>query len=260
MPRPRRRRGAGFRAFTGTVPEGPFPTTRFSAIAGVRQADPAVRTRSLDTLITAYWKPVYKYIRVKWGKSNEDASDLTQAFFTLALEKEFFAAFDPVRGRFRTFLRTCLDGFLANEQKAGGRLKRGGDRIHLPLEFESADGEIVAAEIRSDVDLDKYFDAEWVRHLFSLTVDALREECAARGRQSQFAVFERYDLADEGSEKLTYQKLGEQMGLSATTVTNHLSAARREFRRILLEKLREITATDEEFRREARYLLGHDPR
>lgn len=238
--------------------EGPFPTTRFSAIAGIRQTDAAIRTRSLDTLIAAYWKPVYKYIRVKWGKSNEDASDLTQAFFTLALEKEFFAAFDPVKGRFRTFLRTCLDGFLANERKAGERLKRGGDRVHLPLEFETAEGEIVAAEIPSGEDLDRYFDAEWVRHLFALSVDALRQECAARGRQVMFEVFETYDLEDAGGERLTYQKLGERMGLAPTTVTNHLSAARREFRRILLDKLREITASDDEFRREARYLLGHD--
>ena len=240
------------------MPEGRFPTTRLSAIAGIRQADPAIRTRSLDTLITAYWKPVYKYIRVKWRRSNEDAKDLTQAFFTRALEKEFFASFDPVRGRFRTFLRTCLDGFLANEEKAGGRLKRGGDLIHLPLEFETAEGEIVRAEISSGEDLDKYFDAEWVRHLFALTIDALRQECAARGRQIQFEVFERYDLEATGDERLTYQKLADSMGLSATTVTNHLSVTRREFRRILLDKLKEITATDEEFRREARYLLGHD--
>lgn len=240
------------------MPEGRFPTTRISAIAGIRQTDPAVRTRSADTLITAYWKPVYKYIRVKWRKPNEDAKDLTQAFFTRALEKEFFASFDPVKGRFRTFLRTCLDGFLANEEKADGRFKRGGDVIHLPLEFETAEGEIVQTEIPSGEDLDKYFDAEWVRHLFALTVEALREDCAARGREILFEVFERYDLEDDSAERLTYQKLGTQMGLSATTITNHLSVARREFRRILLDKLREITATDEEFRREARFLLGHD--
>jgi hypothetical protein len=32
--------------------------------------------------------------------------------------------------------------------------------------------------------------------------------------------------------------------------------ARREFRRIVLEKLREITSTDREFREEAKSLLG----
>jgi len=42
-------------------------------------------------------------------------------------------------------------------------------------------------------------------------------------------------------------------------VTNYLAGARREFRRIVLDKLRELTATDDEFRREARMLLGVDP-
>ena len=38
-----------------------------------------------------------------------------------------------------------------------------------------------------------------------------------------------------------------------------LALARREFRRIVLEKLRALTATDDEYRREARALLGVDP-
>jgi len=42
-------------------------------------------------------------------------------------------------------------------------------------------------------------------------------------------------------------------------VTNYLAFARREFRRIALERLREMAASDEEFRREARALLGVEP-
>lgn len=239
---------------------GRFPTTHLSAVEGAAAGDPALRTRSLEILIAAYWKPVYKYIRVKWNKPHEDARDLTQAFFTLAMEKEFFASFHPSRGRFRTFLRTCLDGFLANEAKAAGRIKRGGEFIHLPLEFETAEGELTAREIPSGEDLDRYFDAEWVRHLLGLAVDALRAECEERGRQIHFRLFERYDLEDHAGARMTYQDLAAQFGLPATTVTNHLATARREFRRILLEKLREITASDEEFRREARDLLGTQPR
>jgi RNA polymerase sigma factor (sigma-70 family) len=239
---------------------GRFPTTHLSAVEGAACADPALRSRSLEILITAYWKPVYKYIRVKWSKPHEDARDLTQAFFTLAMEKDYFASFNPSLGRFRTFLRTCLDGFLANEDKAARRIKRGCEFIHLPLEFETAEGELVAAEIPSGEDLDRYFDAEWVRHLFELAVDALRAECDERGKQVHFRLFERYDLEDPGASRMTYQDLAAQFGLPATTVTNHLAFARREFRRILLEKLRQITASDEEFRREARYLLGTDPR
>jgi DNA-directed RNA polymerase specialized sigma24 family protein len=43
-----------------------------------RSADPLERERALETLFEAYWKPVYKYIRLRWNKTPEDAQDLTQ--------------------------------------------------------------------------------------------------------------------------------------------------------------------------------------
>ena len=46
------------------------------------------------------------------------------------------------------------------------------------------------------------------------------------------------------------------IGLPVTQVTNHLAWARREFRRLILERLRELSASDAEFRSEARELLG----
>ncbi len=57
---------------------------------------------------------------------------------------------------------------------------------------------------------------------------------------------------------VSYASLAKEFGLEPATVNNYLAAARRDFRRIVLEKLREITATDEEFRTEARSLLGVD--
>jgi hypothetical protein len=43
-----------------------------------------------------------------------------------------------------------------------------------------------------------------------------------------------------------------------TQVTNWLAAVRREFRAIVVDTLREICGNDEEFRSEARALLGID--
>jgi RNA polymerase sigma factor (sigma-70 family) len=237
---------------------GDFPTTHRSVVAGVRSADAAERERSGALLIAAYWKPVYKYIRLRWRRGPEDAQDLTQEFFLRALEKNHFAPYDPARARFRTFLRTCLDGFLANEDKAARRLKRGGDAIVLPLAFERAEGELSAADIPSGDSPERCFDAEWARSLFGLALDALRATCAAEGRLAHLDIFERYDLGDPSGGRPTYEALGRPHGLSAAQVTNHLAWARREFRRLLLDTLRSLTATDDEFRREARDLLGID--
>jgi hypothetical protein len=46
------------------------------------------------------------------------------------------------------------------------------------------------------------------------------------------------------------------MNLPVTAVTNQLAAARRRFRRIVLDRIRQLTAGEEEFQREAKLLLG----
>lgn len=239
-------------------PSGKFPPTRWSAIVAARSDDPAERTRAFETIVAAYWKPVYKYIRARWGKTNEDAKDLTQEFFARVMEKGFLDSYEPEKSRLRTFLRTCADGFVANQDKAARRIKRGGDAVLLSLDFETAEGELACTEPPDPDTMEDFFEKEWIRSLFSLAVERLRAECEARGKTIHFRLFELYDLEDSREPRLTYEHLARQFGLAVTDITNHLAFARREFRRITLETLREMSANEEEFRREARALLGVD--
>ena len=82
----------------------------------------------------------------------------------------------------------------------------------------------------------------------------------ASERESKFnlRLFEIYDLEDARSRP-GYEDLAREFGIAVTDVTNYLAFARREFRRIVLAKLREMCAREEEFRREARAILGVDP-
>ena len=88
--------------------------------------------------------------------------------------------------------------------------------------------------------------------MFALAVDRLRDVSSA----NDFLLFETYDLDD--ASRLSYRDLGSQLGISETTVTNRLAAMRRRFREIVLDVLRDATATDSEYRREVRALLGLD--
>jgi DNA-directed RNA polymerase specialized sigma24 family protein len=225
-------------------------------IAAVRSGDPDTTRAGFETLVAVYWKPVYKYLRVKWNASSDDAQDTTQDFFARALEKRFFDAYDPGKGRFRTFLRVCLDRFVANERKAAGRLKRGGAHVLVPLDFATAEGELRQHEVAGPVDLDEYFHREWIRSLLALAVDDLRDELTRDGKLLQFRVFERYDLEDPPSRSgTTYASLAREMGIAPTDVTNYLFAVRRAFRRLLLERLKRICGDGDEFEAEARQLL-----
>ncbi len=237
-----------------------FPLTRRSVVRAAASADPETRRRGFETLVAAYWKPAYKYLRLKWRASEQDAEDLTQGFFARALEKAFFDRFDPERARFRTYLRTCLDGFVANERQSAQRLKRGGGAEHVSLDFAGAETELVRQGPLDGADMDEYFHREWVRGLFALAVDALRRRCTEAGKSIPFALFERYDLdGPDAPSRPSYADLAREMGIPETQVTNHLAWARREFRRLVLETLEEATGSEEEFRTEARHVLGIDP-
>ena len=242
---------------------GGFPLTRWSAILAARSGDSSERSRALDTLLAAYWKPIYKYIRLRWSKSPEDAQDLTQDFFFRLLDKDWLGSFDPRRARLRTFLRACADNLVSNHHRAGQRQKRGGGSPPLSLDFAAADGELSRLQPSAPPEMDEFVDREWARSVFTVGVERLRAELTARGKSVCFQVFERYDLQDAlpdaPDRRPSYQDLARDLRISPTDVTNYLAAARRDFRRIVLDFIREMTSSDEEFRREARALLGADP-
>jgi RNA polymerase sigma factor (sigma-70 family) len=237
-----------------------FPLTRRSVVRAAASADPETRRRAFEALVTAFWRPVYKYLRLKWSAPGEDAEDLTQGFFARALEKGFFDHFDPSRSRFRTYLRTCLDGFVANERKSARRLKRGGGAEHVSLDFAGAEAELGRQGPPEGGDMEEYFHREWVRSLLGRAVEALRQRCVEAGKSVPFALFERYDLeGPDAPTRPSYAELSRELRIPETQVTNHLAWARREFRRLVLEALEEATGSEEEFRAEARQLLGIDP-
>jgi DNA-directed RNA polymerase specialized sigma24 family protein len=224
-----------------------------------RSSDEAERARAMDTLCAAYWKPVYKYVRLRWNRPPDGAQDLTQGFFVQLIERGLLEKFDPAKSRLRTYLRLCVDSFVKNEEKAARRQKRGGNVPHAALDFAAAEEELGGAtmdpaSIPSPESLEDFFEKEWVRGLFELAVEDLRRHCEAHERQRTFRLFEEYDLA--GDETISYDKLAEEYGIPLTDVTNALAWARREFRRGALERLREICGSEEEFEREARSVFG----
>jgi RNA polymerase sigma factor (sigma-70 family) len=238
-------------------PAGPFPQTRHSVLVSARSADPEERRRAFAALAEAYWKPAYKYARLRFGLSPDDAEDLTQGFFAEALQKAYFERFDPERARFRTYLRTCLDGFASKARASARAQKRGGGAVHLSLDFAAAEREL-RDQAGDASDPEACFHREWMRALFERALGRLQAQCAAAGREVPFAVFRAHDVDADGSPP-TYAALAERFALPVTQVTNHLAAMRRDLRRHLLAGLRELCASEEEYRQEAEALLGRAP-
>lgn len=227
-----------------------FPVTRPSLLEALADAQPAARERAHDTIADVYRAPLVHLATRRWPMQRADAEDLAHDFLLHAMERAWFARFDPARGRFRTFVRTCFVAFAATQFESAQRLKRGGAAVHMPLDdmLLPADGD--------DADAGA-FDREWARSVLSHALHLLQVDCVARQREMTYAVFIAHDVDGAGREHPpSYASLAAQHGIPVTQVTNYLNWARRRLRQHVLDTLRALTATDAEYRAEARALLG----
>ncbi|MFN8572066.1 MAG: hypothetical protein U0132_08420 [Gemmatimonadaceae bacterium] len=229
-----------------------FPATRISLVAGLHSDQTAVRERAMELVARAYREPIVTVLQHQWSLARADAEDLAHDFFEQALSKHWLERFDPERGRFRTFLRSCLFAYASTAHEAQTRLKRGGGTRQVSLDDVDLHT-TVAPEVES------LFDREWTRAVLELSMDALQQECQREGKEPALAVFIARDVQGaEQSSPPSYQELADRFDVPPTQVTNYLNWARRRFRHHVLETLRALTGTDDEFRAEARSLLGVD--
>jgi DNA-directed RNA polymerase specialized sigma24 family protein len=235
---------------------GGFPATRLSVIERIRDADPEARREAFGDIVEGYWKPVYKHLRLTWRLDPEEARDITQGFFADAFQKSWLERYEPAKARFRTFVRVCADRFLMNTRQAAARLKRGGGMQTLSLDFDGAEREVASSLSSALPAPDELFHREFIRALFDKAVQDLRAECEAADRSVQFTLFERYDL--NPADGVSYAQLASELRLTTTQVTNGLAHVRRRFRERVLDALRGLCGSDEEYRREARDLFGTD--
>src|SRR5688572_16280693 len=108
--------------------DGFFQSTHWTVVLAAGRTHTPESAVALEKLCATYWFPLYAYVRRR-GHSQEDAEDLTQAFFAAFLARNFLEQVSAERGRFRAFLLASMKHFLANEADRSNRQKRGGGAI-----------------------------------------------------------------------------------------------------------------------------------
>lgn len=228
-----------------------FPETMWSQILHAGDQESPEYRKNVDYLVSVYWKPVYRYIRVSWGKSNEDAKDLTQEFFTFLLQKEQLASVSPHKGRFRTYIKTVLKHFLINEREARNTIKRGGKAVKIRFDDIKGDG---PEETRIE-DPAEYFDRQWFMTLLEKCVKVMKEFLIEKNKGIYFKVFEAYNIRNN-PEKPTYSHIAGELGIKETDVTNYLRYTRRLLRSIMKEEVSKYVEDASLVEEELKYLLS----
>ncbi len=227
-----------------------FPRTQQEMVARFGSGDATAQRGAFEQLFDRYWKPVYCYVRIAWSKSNEDAKDLTQAFFAWLMEGDVLAGYDASRAGFRTFLKMLLQRFVGHQETARKALKRGGG-AHFSGEPPIED----LVEDPRSADPAEAFDRAWVAQVVEHATGRVRARLQEEGRGAHFRLFERHDLCGE-EEVPSYAELASESGLREGQVKEYLASVRREVRAAIRGELARLTADDDELRREWLALFG----
>ena len=153
---------------------GHFSTTHWSLIVRAGVKDRPSSRGALEALCRRYWFPIYAFIR-REGSGVHDAQDLTQAFFTRFLEKDYLQDVDRTRGKFRSFLLASVRHFLANARAYARAARRGGRQVALALDFSQAEDRY-AHEPVAQWTPEKLFHRRWALELLQAVLHRLQGE------------------------------------------------------------------------------------
>ncbi|MGH8191145.1 MAG: RNA polymerase sigma factor [Rhodanobacteraceae bacterium] len=231
---------------------GRFDTTRWSVIMRAR-GDAGEARAALDALCRTYRPPVLAYVRSS-VRSTDAAEDLTQAFFARFLEREWHAAADPERGRFRTFLLTTLKRFLIDADAEARALKRGGG-CHIQSLDDDASGGVASGDTPEQT-----FDRAWARSVLAAAFDRLRGEAERAGKLDLFECLSEFLV--EPPDEADYARVAQHLNLRRNTLAVAVHRLRRRLRELVQAELAETTigptALEEELRA-LRDALGSAP-
>ncbi|MBI4614335.1 MAG: sigma-70 family RNA polymerase sigma factor [Planctomycetes bacterium] len=228
-----------------------FPSTHWSEILALREKGGSGYRRGLESLVRAYWLPIYGLIRRR-GATPEDAEDLTQSFFAYVLERDAFRNLEREGGKFRRFIRTVIERFLVSDYRRQTAARRAPSRplYHL-VDVES----ILARPGRGARGADVQFQRLWALTVLQIARNRMAVDCETRGRLAGFEVFDRYVLGRIAGEPAVLQaNLANERGLSIHQVKNYVRHGKIAFQKHVRAVLAETVSRPEEVEEELQVL------
>ena len=229
-----------------------FASTRWSIVAAAGRKESAEARAALAVLCQTYWYPLYAYARRRLARP-DDARDLTQEFFAQLLEKDYLQDADSRRGKFRSFLLTAFQRFLAKEHARSTAQKRGGHRRPLSLEFQH--GEHRYRHEPADLTTpETLYERRWALTLLEQALARLRQEFTASGKERLFEALKGTLTGDGTGEP--YERIGRDLGLSESAVKTAAHRLRRHYQELLRAEVAQTVASPEEVEDELRDMFA----
>jgi RNA polymerase sigma-70 factor (ECF subfamily) len=212
-----------------------FPTTRWTLILSSRGNADAERG-ALEALLTAYWRPLYLFLRRK-GVEPVEAEDLVQGFFLKLLKHDVVSRLDPARGRLRSYLLAGLENHRRNVHEKDSALRRGGAVRFVPLETVGAEEDLAEPHESPEA----AYEHAWALAIFERALKALEAEFDSGRRSGNWQALRLFFALDAAP---TYAEAAAACGQGVPQFKATLHRARSRFREIVREDIGRTVEAD----------------
>jgi RNA polymerase sigma factor (sigma-70 family) len=228
-----------------------FATTRWSVVLAAQGASPAAE-EALEKLCSAYWRPIYSFVR-RQGRGIEDAQDLTQSFFTLLLERRDLSDVRKEKGRLRSYLLASVKHFLADEWRRAMALKRGKGHWHIPLE-ELRESEAIDVARSDRLTPDQVYERRWALTVLEQVLARLQDEYRSAGNLRFFDRMKKM-LMDE-PDRPSQAEIASEFEMTENAVKQAFYRLRQRYQILLREEISHTVAMPSDIEDELRHLIA----
>jgi RNA polymerase sigma-70 factor (ECF subfamily) len=229
-----------------------FPSTHWSVVLSATDETSPQARDSLEKLCRTYWYPMYAFVRHR-GHSPQDSEDLVQGFFAHLLDKSVLTHVDREKGRFRSFLLACLCNYLNNERTRAQTQRRGAGCVHLPLDTSIAESRY-ADEVSVPLTPEQLFDRTWALGVLQRTLESLRSQFGAAGREDLFDAVEGHLTGSKPCS--TYGELGARWGMNEPALRMMVTRLRRRYGELVRLEISQTLASADDVEEELQHLLA----
>lgn len=210
-----------------------FRTTRWSLVDRLRAGEADGRAAA-DAIARIYWPAVYGWLR-RHGRREEDASEVTQAFFAkVVVPRRLFERADPGHGRLRSLIIAALKRFLIDLHRRDAARGGSARSVQLAPEPEGA----------ASRDL---FDQLWATASVAEALRRVEQHFHERGREGHWLAFERRVLgpAIRAVEPPPLPRIYVECGFASPALAAAaVQTVKRRFEAVLREIVAETIAED----------------
>lgn len=223
-----------------------FVTTQWSIVLAAGRGDDSAAREALAELCRLYWYPLYAYVRRR-GHDASEAQDLTQAFLLFLLEKQSLQVAERRRGRFRSFLLSSLNNFIANQKRDANAQRRGGKVEHFSIDIGECEDRY-RHEPAHELTAQRIFERRWALTALEEALRQTEAEYVEQGKGTLFAALRPTLIASANGPP--YREIAETLSMTAGAVKVAVHRLRRSYglalRRIIAATVASTEDVDDE--------------